>query len=193
MAEKQQISVPDRLNHITCILPCSNPACVYFVYRSRLGCALSCRVFRHHTPATFTTTVMFQSSSTFQSSTAGASNQEQRSPFQHSHSHPVQYNGSPFTVAGMSSMSNLNQSASTPNVRGGSMGLGMGSSLGAGSPLGESLSQSRSHYQPGYLMVSSCAQYLPEPCLMSRQVGKPKQRESPWRLNALLLECLMKP
>ena len=92
---------------------------------------------------------MFPSSNTFPTTSTG-SGQEQRPPFPHSHSHPVQYNGSPFTVAGMSS---LNQSTTSPSVRGGPLGMSMGSSLGMGSPLSESLSQSRSHYQPGYLMV----------------------------------------
>ncbi|KAH9852117.1 hypothetical protein C2E23DRAFT_885988 [Lenzites betulinus] len=79
-----------------------------------------------------------------------ASGQEQRPPFQHSHSHPVQFNGSPFSVAGMS-----NQGAGSPNVRGGPLGMSMGTSLGMGSPLSDSLAQSRSHYQPGYLMSAN--------------------------------------
>ena len=101
-------------------------------------------------PTPSLTCIMFPSSGSFQSSASGGVGQEQRSPFQHSHSHSVQYNGSPFSVAGMS---NLNQSTSSPSVRGGAMGMSMGSSLGMGSPLSEGLSQSRSHYQPGYLMV----------------------------------------
>ncbi|KAI0641896.1 hypothetical protein C8Q79DRAFT_918261 [Trametes meyenii] len=80
-------------------------------------------------------------------SQSGTSSQEQRSQFAHSHSHPVQFNGSPFSVAGMS-----NQGAGSPSLRGGPLGMSMGSSLGVGSPLSEGLSQSRSHYQPGYLM-----------------------------------------
>ncbi|TBU49201.1 hypothetical protein BD309DRAFT_997059 [Dichomitus squalens] len=91
---------------------------------------------------------MFPSSNTFPTASIG-SGQEQRPQFPHSHSHPVQYNGSAFAVAGMSS---LNQSATSPSVRSGPLGVSMGSSLGMGSPLSEGLSQSRSHYQPGYLM-----------------------------------------
>ncbi|EIW58684.1 uncharacterized protein TRAVEDRAFT_123724 [Trametes versicolor FP-101664 SS1] len=90
---------------------------------------------------------MFPSNSYTNGQSSGGG-QEQRPQFQHSHSHPVQFNGSPFTVAGMS-----NQGAGSPSMRGSS--LGMGTSLGMGSPLSESLSQSRSHYQPGYLMSAS--------------------------------------
>ncbi|KAH9935889.1 uncharacterized protein BXZ73DRAFT_89385 [Epithele typhae] len=97
---------------------------------------------------------MFQSTNSFQQPAPNGGPQEQRNQFQHSHSHSVQYNGSPFSVAGMNTMTNLNQSTTSPNVRGGSMGMNMGSSLGMGSQLGDSLSQSRSHYQSGYLMSS---------------------------------------
>ncbi|KAI0629232.1 hypothetical protein C8Q77DRAFT_1066163 [Trametes polyzona] len=92
---------------------------------------------------------MFPSNS-YSSSQNSGSGQEQRPPFSHSHSHPVQFNGSPFSVAGMS-----NQGAGSPSIRGGSLGMSMGSSLGMGSPLSEGLSQSRSHYQPGYLMSAN--------------------------------------
>ncbi|KAI0675477.1 hypothetical protein C8Q78DRAFT_1066259 [Trametes maxima] len=91
---------------------------------------------------------MFPSNS-YTSSQSSVGSQEQRSQFSHSHSHPVQFNGSPFSVAGMS-----NQGAGSPSLRGGPLGMSMGSSLGMGSPLSEGLSQSRSHYQPGYLMSS---------------------------------------
>ncbi|KAI1796592.1 hypothetical protein LXA43DRAFT_986220 [Ganoderma leucocontextum] len=94
---------------------------------------------------------MFPSSSTFPTTSAGTG-QDQRQQFPHSHSHPVQYNGSSFNVAGMS---NLNQSTASPSIRGGALGMSMGSSLGMGSPLNESLSQSRSHYQSGYLMSAN--------------------------------------
>ncbi|KAI0763788.1 hypothetical protein BD413DRAFT_201647 [Trametes elegans] len=92
---------------------------------------------------------MFSSNSYSSGQTSG-SGQEQRPQFQHSHSHPTQFNGSPFSVAGMS-----NQSAGSPSIRSGSLGMSMGSSLGMGSPLSEGLSQSRSHYQPGYLMSAN--------------------------------------
>ncbi|KAI0793946.1 hypothetical protein C8Q74DRAFT_1365483 [Fomes fomentarius] len=97
---------------------------------------------------------MFQSGSSFPTSSSNGSGQEQRSPFSHSHSHShsVQYNGSPFSVAGMS---NLNQTAASPSVRGSSLGMSMTSSLGMGSPLNENMSQSRSHYQPGYLLSAN--------------------------------------
>lgn len=125
-------------------------------------------------------TTMFPSSSTFPTTTTGTG-QDQRQQFPHSHSHPVQYNGSPFNVAGMS---NLNQSTASPNVRGGSLGMSMGSSLGMGSPLSESLSQSRSHYQSGYLMVCRSSFTPPTCCLTSLTliVCKPEQRESSWDL-----------
>ena len=102
----------------------------------------------HLLPCSFTT--MFPSSSSFTSSSNTGTGQEQRPqfPHSHSHSHSVQYNGSPFSVAGMT-----NQTAASPSIRGGSLGMSMSSSLGMGSPLSESLSQSRSHYQSGYLMV----------------------------------------
>ncbi|OSD03049.1 hypothetical protein PYCCODRAFT_1434927 [Trametes coccinea BRFM310] len=90
------------------------------------------------------------SSNSYTSGQNSGSGQEQRPQFPHSHSHPVQFNGSPFSVAGMS-----NQTAGSPSVRGGSLGMSMGSSLGMGSPLSEGLSQSRSHYQPGYLMSAN--------------------------------------
>ncbi|KAJ8494356.1 hypothetical protein ONZ51_g2379 [Trametes cubensis] len=93
---------------------------------------------------------MFPSSNSYSSGQTNSGSQEQRPQFPHSHSHPVQFNGSPFSVAGMS-----NQTAGSPSVRGGSLGMSMGSSLGMGSPLSESLSQSRSHYQAGYLMSAS--------------------------------------
>ncbi|KAI0367010.1 hypothetical protein BV20DRAFT_1037974 [Pilatotrama ljubarskyi] len=92
---------------------------------------------------------MFPSNS-YTAGQTSSNGQEQRPQFPHSHSHPVQFNGSPFSVAGMS-----NQGAGSPSIRGGSLGMSMGSSLGMGSPLNESLSQSRSHYQPGYLMSAS--------------------------------------
>ncbi|RPD64351.1 hypothetical protein L226DRAFT_544926 [Lentinus tigrinus ALCF2SS1-7] len=94
---------------------------------------------------------MFPSSSSFPSSSTTGTGQEQRPqfPHSHSHSHSVQYNGSPFSVAGMT-----NQTAASPSIRGSSLGMSMGNSLGMGSPLSESLSQSRSHYQSGYLMSS---------------------------------------
>lgn len=103
-------------------------------------------------PPLFLTTTMFPSNSYTNGQSSGGG-QEQRPQFQHSHSHPVQFNGSPFTVAGMS-----NQGAGSPSMRGSS--LGMGTSLGMGSPLSESLSQSRSHYQPGYLMVGRHNKFL---------------------------------
>ncbi|CDO77665.1 hypothetical protein BN946_scf184969.g16 [Trametes cinnabarina] len=90
------------------------------------------------------------SSNSYTSGQNNGSGQEQRSQFPHSHSHPVQFNGSPFSVAGMS-----NQTAGSPSVRGGSLGMSMGSSLSMGSPLNDGLSQSRSHYQPGYLMSAN--------------------------------------
>ncbi|KAI8996385.1 hypothetical protein BD414DRAFT_512796 [Trametes punicea] len=91
------------------------------------------------------------SSNSYTSGQTGGGGQEQRPQFPHSHSHPhpVQFSGSPFSVAGMS-----NQTAGSPSIRGGSLGMSMGSSLGMGSPLSEGLAQSRSHYQPGYLMSS---------------------------------------
>ncbi|KAI0352358.1 hypothetical protein OH77DRAFT_1409493 [Trametes cingulata] len=92
---------------------------------------------------------MFPSNS-YTAGQTSSSGQEQRPQFPHSHSHPAQFNGSPFSVAGMS-----NQGAGSPSIRGGSLGMSMGSSLGMGSPLSESLSQSRSHYQPGYLMSAN--------------------------------------
>ncbi|KAI0741436.1 hypothetical protein C8Q80DRAFT_1221489 [Daedaleopsis nitida] len=94
---------------------------------------------------------MFPSSSSFSTSSTNTPGQEQRPPFahSHSHSHSVQYNGSPFSVAGMAS-----QTAASPSVRNNGLGMSMGSSLSMGSPLSESLSQSRSHYQSGYLMSS---------------------------------------
>ena len=63
-----------------------------------------------------------------------------RPSLSHSHSQP-------FAVAGMS---NTGVSHS-PSLRSGP--LAGSSNYGMGGPLGDSLSQSRSHYQPGYLMV----------------------------------------
>ena len=142
-----------RLRHV-CRVMGSNPSArvlsgAYLQAKSRI-------IVVAHPPAvaafSLSPSDMFQSTSSFPTSTSNAGGQEQRSPFahshSHSHSHSVQYNGSPFSVAGMS-----NQTAASPSVRGSSLGMSMSSSLGMGSPLSESLSQSRSHYQPGYLMV----------------------------------------
>ncbi|KAJ3559283.1 hypothetical protein NM688_g439 [Phlebia brevispora] len=65
-----------------------------------------------------------------------------RSGISHSHSQP-------FTVAGMTSPG----AAHSPSLRASS--LAAANSLNVGGPLGDSLSQSRSHYQPGYLMSAT--------------------------------------
>ena len=81
------------------------------------------------------------SSTSFTSNNSGAHQshpQDHRSGFTHSHSQP-------FTVAGMSSQSTLQ----SPSLRSGTL---------AGSSVAGTLSdlnQSRSHYQPGYLLVST--------------------------------------
>ncbi len=127
---------------------------------SRAACSRSCEDARHDVRDSLT--AMFPSSSSFPSSSTTGTGQEQRSqfPHSHSHSHSVQYNGSPFNVAGMT-----NQTAASPSIRGGSLGMSMGTSLGMGSPLGESLSQSRSHYQSGYLMVRPSSGSFDHYCL----------------------------
>ena len=67
--------------------------------------------------------------------------QEHRSGFPHSHSQP-------FTVAGMTSQTAIH----SPSLRSGA--LGGPSSLSVGGSLSDTLTQSRNHYQPGYLLVS---------------------------------------
>jgi nuclear pore complex protein Nup53 len=66
--------------------------------------------------------------------------QEHRPGFPHSHSQP-------FTVAGMSSQNAIHSPSVRSSTLAGSSGLNVGGSLG------DSLNQSRSHYQPGYLLV----------------------------------------
>ncbi|CAL1714906.1 unnamed protein product [Somion occarium] len=60
--------------------------------------------------------------------------------------------GQPFTVAGMASPGTTH----SPSLRGGPLSSGSGLNVsGMGGSLGDSLAQSRSHYQPGYLMSMS--------------------------------------
>ncbi|KAF8184404.1 hypothetical protein BJ912DRAFT_927775 [Pholiota molesta] len=77
----------------------------------------------------------------------------------------MQHSHSPFTVAGMSSSTS---SHSSPN-------LNTWGSTSTGGPLassfGDSLSQSRSHYQPGYLVSTSQSNNLPQ--------GKQRVDEAP--------------
>ncbi|KZT65760.1 hypothetical protein DAEQUDRAFT_731057 [Daedalea quercina L-15889] len=77
---------------------------------------------------------------------------ENRSQYAHSHSHSAHQG---FTVAGMSGSSTLQN----PGLRGGpfsggGLGLSSSASFGSGSSLA-TLGESRSHYQPGYLMSAS--------------------------------------
>lgn len=86
-----------------------------------------------------------------------------RPTFPHSHSHPA-HQGSAFSVAGMSNSTVTH----SPGLRNSSLG---GGSLGMGSPLGDSLSQSRSQYQPGYLMSVTQDNLSPQ--------GGQRQEEAP--------------
>ena len=155
VAESRSFWESDAIGAITSRVACYRvrthllAVCFAFLPRtSRVHRVASPQRIAHLLPCSFTT--MFPSSSSFTSSSNTGTGQEQRPqfPHSHSHSHSVQYNGSPFSVAGMT-----NQTAASPSIRGSSLGMSMSSSLGMGSPLGESLSQSRSHYQSGYLMV----------------------------------------
>ncbi|EMD39033.1 hypothetical protein CERSUDRAFT_112723 [Gelatoporia subvermispora B] len=96
---------------------------------------------------------MYPSFSTPSFSTSPQAAQENRPPFPHSHSHPAQHPGSAFSVAGMSNAS----VAQSPKLRGSTLG---NSSLSMS--MGDSLSQSRSHYQPGYLMSAAQPSVLPQ-------------------------------
>ncbi|KIP05494.1 hypothetical protein PHLGIDRAFT_92109 [Phlebiopsis gigantea 11061_1 CR5-6] len=79
------------------------------------------------------------SSTSYQSSNSGAYQGHDGSGFPHSRSQP-------FSVAGMQNQGVMH----SPSLR--SSALAGGSGLGVGGTLGDSLAQSRSHYQPGYLM-----------------------------------------
>ncbi|KAF5388667.1 hypothetical protein D9757_004738 [Collybiopsis confluens] len=63
--------------------------------------------------------------------------------------------GSTFSVAGMSSSTSSHQHSNLNNWGNSNTGSGLGSSTLGTSAFGDSLSQSRSHYQPGYLMSAS--------------------------------------
>ncbi|KAK7679475.1 hypothetical protein QCA50_017529 [Cerrena zonata] len=83
-------------------------------------------------------------------STYSSPTQDPNARPQFTHSHSTQY-GQPFTVAGMSNPTNV----TSPNLRGGTSSSGSGLNVsGMGGSLGDSLAQSRSHYQSGYLMSS---------------------------------------
>lgn len=61
--------------------------------------------------------------------------------------------GSTFSVAGMSSSTSSHHNPNLNNWGNSNTGSGLGSSTLGTSSFGDSLSQSRSHYQSGYLMV----------------------------------------
>lgn len=84
--------------------------------------------------------------SSYSSNNAGPDN---RSGYSHTYSHPAHQG---FTVAGMSSLGG--STLQSPSLRGGPLGGGLpnSTSFGSGGSL-SSLSESRSHYQTGYLMV----------------------------------------
>ncbi|KAI0923884.1 hypothetical protein AcW1_006712 [Taiwanofungus camphoratus] len=101
------------------------------------------------------------SSTSFPSSANLGVAQDSRPSFSHSHSH-AGHQGSPFSVAGMSSPGATHgQSFRGSTMGGGSLSMSMSGSLGMGSPLGEGLSQSRTHYQPGYMMSAAQNSALP--------------------------------
>ncbi|KAI0725337.1 hypothetical protein C8Q72DRAFT_785718 [Fomitopsis betulina] len=83
--------------------------------------------------------------SSYSSNNAGPDN---RSGYSHTYSHPAHQG---FTVAGMSSLGG--STLQSPSLRGGPLGGGLpnSTSFGSGGSL-SSLSESRSHYQTGYLM-----------------------------------------
>lgn len=81
------------------------------------------------------------SSTSYPSSNSGAHQGHDGPAFPYSRSQP-------FTVAGMQNQGVMH----SPSLR--SSTLAGGSGLNVGGTLGDSLAQSRSHYQPGYLMVS---------------------------------------
>ncbi|KAJ3852748.1 hypothetical protein EV368DRAFT_40405 [Lentinula lateritia] len=70
--------------------------------------------------------------------------------------------GSTFSVAGMSSSTSSHHSPNLNNWGNSNAGSGLGSSTLGTSSFGDSLSQSRSHYQSGYLMSASQANNLPQ-------------------------------
>ncbi|KAJ3775922.1 hypothetical protein FB446DRAFT_360034 [Lentinula raphanica] len=70
--------------------------------------------------------------------------------------------GSTFSVAGMSSTSSSHHSPNLNNWGNSNPGSGLGSSTLGASSFGDSLSQSRSHYQSGYLMSASQANNSPQ-------------------------------
>lgn len=74
---------------------------------------------------------------------------DNRPGYSHTHSHPAHQG---FSVAGMSSLGG--STLQSPGLRGGPLGGGLpnSTSFGSGGAL-SSLGESRSHYQPGYLMV----------------------------------------
>ena len=84
------------------------------------------------------------SSTSYPSNNPGSHQSQEHGRLSLSHSH-----SQPFTVAGMNNTSVTH----SPSLRSGS--LSGSSNYGMGGALGDSLSQSRSHYQPGYLMVRS--------------------------------------
>ncbi|KAJ3895193.1 hypothetical protein GG344DRAFT_39208 [Lentinula edodes] len=70
--------------------------------------------------------------------------------------------GSTFSVAGMSSSTSSHHNPNLNNWGNSNTGSGLGSSTLGTSSFGDSLSQSRSHYQSGYLMSASQANNLPQ-------------------------------
>ena len=85
------------------------------------------------------------SSTSYPSNNHQSHAQEHRPGFPHSHSQP-------FTVAGMTSQNTIH----SPNLRSSTLA---GSSVGG--TLSDSLNQSRSHYQPGYLLVRPLLSIVP--------------------------------
>ena len=99
------------------------------------------RIVQHTTEIAKST--MFSNPS-FASGSSSNIGQEPRPNFPHAHSHS-QHGSMPFNVAGMSGPTAQSPSLRSSTLGSGPLSMSMGPSLG--------MSESRSHYQPGYLMV----------------------------------------